>query len=66
MQDGNQPMQQIPGGPGNGHSSKISSKLFASKYRSKREIYNFLATDVGLYLPPFDNITIYCKFEQLP
>lgn len=37
----------------------ISSKQFASKYRSKREIYNFLATDVGIYLPPFENITVY-------
>ena len=37
----------------------ISSKEFASKYRSKREIYNFLAADVGIYLPPFDNVTIY-------
>ena len=37
----------------------ISSKEFAAKYRSKREIYNFLATDVGVYLPPYDNVTIY-------
>ena len=35
------------------------SKEFAAKYRSKREIYNFLATDVGTYLPPYDNVTIY-------
>ena len=39
--------------------SRISSKEFAAKYRSKREIYNFLASDVGVFLPPYDNITIY-------
>jgi len=37
----------------------ITSKEFAAKYRSKREIYNFLATDVGVFLPPYDNVTIY-------
>ena len=30
-----------------------------AKYRSKSEVYNFLATDVGVYLPPYDNVTIY-------
>ena len=39
--------------------AKISSKEFSAKYRSKREIYNFLATDVGVYLPHYDNVTIY-------
>ena len=37
----------------------VSSKEFTAKYRSKREIYNFLAADVGVYLPPYDNVTIY-------
>ena len=31
----------------------VSSKEFAAKYRSKKEIFNFLAADVGVYLPPF-------------
>ena len=39
--------------------TSVSSKEFSAKYRSKREIYNFLATDVRVYLPPYDNITIY-------
>lgn len=43
----------------------VSSKEFASKYRSKREIYNFLACDVGIYLPPFDNVTIYFLKELM-
>ena len=40
-------------------AAQISSKEFAAKYRSKREIYNFLACDVGIFLPAYDNITIY-------
>ena len=44
---------------GQSMTTRISSKEFAAKYRSKREIYNFLATDVGVYLPPYDNVTIY-------
>ena len=40
-------------------AAKISSKEFSAKYRSKREIYNFLATDCSIYLPPYDNVTIY-------
>ena len=43
----------------------VSSKEFASKYRSKREIYNFLACDVGIFLPPYDNTTIYFLKELM-
>ena len=43
----------------------ISSKAFAAKYRSKRECYNFLASDVGIYLPPYDNVTIYFLRELM-
>ena len=48
-----------PANAGQNMMTHISSKEFAAKYRSKREIYNFLATDVGVYLPPYDNVTIY-------
>ena len=37
----------------------VNSKEFSAKYRSKREIYNFLACEVGVFLPPYDNVTIY-------
>ena len=30
----------------------VSAALFAAKYRSKRECYNFLAVDCDVYLPP--------------
>lgn len=39
--------------------AQVSSKEFSAKYRSKRELYNFLASDVGIYLPPYDNVTVY-------
>ena len=32
---------------------------FASKYKSKREVYNFLTIECHAYLPCYDNITIY-------
>ena len=57
MDSNNQPMRHGPGG--GGQLAGISSKEFAAKYNSKREIYNFLACDVGVYLPPYDNVTIY-------
>jgi len=38
---------------------QVSASSFAAKYRSKRECYNFLAVDMGVYLPN------YGKFSQL-
>lgn len=32
---------------------QVSAAAFAAKYRSKRECYNFLAVDVGVYLPQY-------------
>ena len=43
----------------------VSSKEFSAKYKSKREIFNFIATDVGIYLPPYDNVTIYFLKELM-
>ena len=47
--------------PGNGNQNQIgqqptvqiSAKEFQSKYRSKREIYNFLAGECEYFLPPY-------------
>ena len=58
MVDRNQAMQQNPAGAV-GQSVRISSKEFQAKYNSELEIYNFLATDCGVFLPPFENVTIY-------
>ena len=43
-----QPMPQIPVA-----KVKVSAQQFAAKYRSKRECYNFLSVDVGVYLPSY-------------
>ena len=32
---------------------QVSAAAFSAKYRSKREVYNFLAVDVGVYLPSY-------------
>ena len=39
--------------------TQISAKEFATKYNSKRECYNFLAVDAGVYLPAYEQISIY-------
>ena len=39
--------------------TKVSAKEFRAKYNSKKEIYNFLACDAGVYLPHADHVTIY-------
>ena len=38
---------------------QVTAMAFASKYKSKREVYNFLAINVKAYLPHYDTITIY-------
>jgi len=38
---------------------QITAMSFASKYKSKREVYNFLTVDCHAYLPSYDNLTIY-------
>ena len=47
----NRPNNNAPMGPPD--KVKITAAAFASKYKSKREVYNFLAVDVGIYLPAF-------------
>ena len=44
--EGNQPMAAAS-------KVKINAKDFAAKYKSKREVYNFLSVDVGVYLPSY-------------
>ena len=46
---------QIPGGMPN--MQRVSAKEFASKFKSKRECYNFLAVDCEVYLPPYGKTT---------
>ena len=32
---------------------RVSAREFMAKYNSKREVYNFLAVDVGVFLPSY-------------
>ena len=61
--DANQEDQRIEDAPP--RTVGVNSKEFSAKYKSKREIYNFLATDVGVFLPPYDNTTIYFLKELM-
>ena len=63
MSKDNENMQEIA--DGENKNEKVSAKEFAAKYQSKRETYNFLACDVGAYLPPYDNVTIYFLKELM-
>ena len=38
---------------------KISAQAFAARYRSKKEIFNFLSSNVGCYLCSHENLSIY-------
>ena len=38
---------------------KIQAQAFASKFKSKREIYLLLTVDARAYLPAYETITIY-------
>ena len=38
---------------------KISASAFGAKYRSKWECYNLCAVDCGIYLPAYEQVTIY-------
>ena len=54
---------------------RITTKEFASKFKSKNEVYFLMAIDVAAYLPPPECVTIYflkdlsegkkkCKFQS--
>ena len=37
----------------------MAAKTFSAKFRSKKEVWTFLTVEVGAYLPPYENVTIY-------
>ena len=45
--------------PGQGGPVQIQAQAFASKFKSKREIYLLLTVDAKAYMPPYETITIY-------
>ena len=38
---------------------KITAAEFKAKANSKAEVFRILATDVGVFLPSYENVTIY-------
>ena len=48
---------QIPNQPA--ANQRITTAQFASKYKSKREVYTFLTVDCKAYLPGYHTLTIY-------
>ena len=49
---------QIVQQPARGNQ-QVTATAFASKYKSKREVFNFLTIDVKAYLPSYDTVSIY-------
>ena len=46
--------------PNQGHNQvKVDVNLFNAKFGTKGEIYRFLATEAGVYLPPYQTVTIW-------
>ena len=56
MDDDN--MNQIPIQQPRG-KQQVTATAFAAKYKSKREIFNFLTMDVKAYLHTYDTVSIY-------
>ena len=44
---------------------KITAKDFATKYKSKREVYNFLSADVGVYLPAYVSSLLHSSINNM-
>jgi len=55
-------MQQQPPNQAPPLRVQISAAEFGAKYRSKREVYNFLAVDAGVYLPAYGKSSRRCSF----
>ena len=41
------------------NGQRVSAMAFAAKFKSKKEVFNFLTIVGKAYLPPFDTISIY-------
>ena len=41
------------------NGQQVSAQAFAAKFKSKKEIYNFLTIDGKVFLPPYENVTVY-------
>ena len=41
------------------NGQRVSAQTFAAKFKSKKEIYNFLTIDAKAYLPAYETVSIY-------
>ena len=37
----------------------VNAASFGAKYSSKREVYRFLVSEVAIYLPPYESVTVF-------
>ena len=40
-------------------NTRVSAASFGAKYASKREVYRFLTSEVGVYLSSYETMTVY-------
>ena len=56
-------VNQIPGARRQaqnfGQLAQLTASEYAAKFQSKREVYRFLASEVHVFLPPFENVTVW-------
>ena len=45
--------------PAQAQPSFVTTAEFGAKFRTKREIYNFLTVEVGAFLPAHQTVTVY-------
>ena len=42
-----------------GQGVNVISSTFSAKFSTKGEVWRFLATEAGIYLPPYQTVTIW-------
>ena len=43
----------------NAQLAQINAASFGAKYSSKREVYRFVVSEAGIYLPPYEAVTVF-------
>ena len=52
--------QQISSLVGNNQPlAQINAASFGAKYSSKREVFRFLVSEAGVYLPTYETVTVF-------
>ena len=40
-------------------NATVNAASFGAKFSSKREVYRFLVTEAGVYLPTYETVTVF-------